>query len=92
VRPGIPEFMRDRAVPAADIATPNQFELEWLTGGEVTTLDDAKAAIATLQASGPALRAGDLAPHRRHARPTRIELLAGEATAVLARAARRCCR
>ena len=28
VRPGIPEFMRERAVPAADIVTPNQFELD----------------------------------------------------------------
>jgi len=27
VRPGIPEFMREQAVPAADIVTPNQFEL-----------------------------------------------------------------
>ncbi len=53
VRPGIPEFMRDQAVPAADIVTPNQFELEWLTGREVKTLADAKAAIATLQARGP---------------------------------------
>ncbi len=32
VRPGIPEFMREQAVPAADIVTPNQFELELLTG------------------------------------------------------------
>ena len=30
MRPGIPEFMRDRAVPAATIITPNQFELEYL--------------------------------------------------------------
>ena len=29
VRPGIPEFMRDRAVPAADVVTPNQFELDF---------------------------------------------------------------
>ncbi len=53
VRPGIPEFMRDEALPAADIITPNQFELEWLTGQEVTTLDQAKAAVAKLQARGP---------------------------------------
>ena len=33
VRPGIPEFFRDHAVPAADIVTPNQFELAWLAGG-----------------------------------------------------------
>ena len=28
VRPGIPEFMREHAVPAADVVTPNQFELD----------------------------------------------------------------
>ena len=32
VRPGIAEFMREHAVPAADILTPNQFELDLLTG------------------------------------------------------------
>ncbi len=53
VRPGIPEFLRDAALPAADIATPNQFELEWLTGRSVTTLDEAKEAVAALQAMGP---------------------------------------
>jgi pyridoxine kinase len=53
VRPGVPEWMRDRAIPAADIATPNQFELEWLTGLEVRTLAGAKAAMAALQAKGP---------------------------------------
>ncbi|GAA0587450.1 pyridoxal kinase [Craurococcus roseus] len=53
VRPGIPEFFRDRALPAADIATPNQFELEWLTGGLVADLAAAKAAAARLQAAGP---------------------------------------
>lgn len=55
VRPGVPEWMRDRAIPAADIATPNQFELGWLTGREVRTLAGAKAAVAALQA---AMRAG----------------------------------
>ena len=53
VRPGIPEFMRDRAVPASDIITPNQFELEWLTGRAVGTLAEAKAAVRALQESGP---------------------------------------
>lgn len=53
VRPGIPEFLRDEALPAADIATPNQFELEWLTGMRVVTLDDAKAALTALAARGP---------------------------------------
>jgi len=53
VRPGIPEFLRDRVLPAADLATPNHFELEWLTGRSVRTLAEAKAAMAAFQASGP---------------------------------------
>ncbi|MDQ0395211.1 pyridoxal kinase PdxY [Labrys monachus] len=53
VRPGIPEFMRDKAVPAADVITPNQFELEYLAGREVTTLETAKAAIAAIHRVGP---------------------------------------
>ncbi|MFL1461130.1 pyridoxal kinase PdxY [Roseococcus sp. DSY-14] len=53
VRPGIGEFLRDRALPEADIATPNRFELEWLTGMAVTDRESAKAAIAALQARGP---------------------------------------
>ena len=32
VREGIEEFLRDHALPQADIATPNRFELERLTG------------------------------------------------------------
>jgi pyridoxine kinase len=53
VRPGIPEFMRGQAVPAADLITPNQFELEHLTGLPVTTLAEAKAACTALQNTGP---------------------------------------
>ena len=53
VRPGIPEFMREHAVPAADIVTPNQFELTQLTGRTIATLDDAEAAIAALRTMGP---------------------------------------
>jgi pyridoxine kinase len=77
VRPGIPEFMRDQALPAAEVVTPNQFELEWLTGREVTTLDEAKAAVAALQKLGPrcvlvtSLRLGDTPADA-------MDLLAGE--------------
>ena len=53
VRPGIPEFFRDHAVPVADIVTPNQFELAWLAGGPVEDLDDAIAAAAAVRAKGP---------------------------------------
>jgi len=38
VRPGIPEFMRDEVVPAADVITPNQFELGFLADTETNTL------------------------------------------------------
>jgi pyridoxine kinase len=55
VRAGIPEFYRDRALPAADIATPNRFELEWLTGSRVGTLAEAGAAAAALRRRGPGL-------------------------------------
>lgn len=53
VRPGIPEFMREQAVPAADIVTPNQFELELLTDVEVKTLADAHRAVEALRDAGP---------------------------------------
>lgn len=48
VRAGIPELMRAEAVPAADILTPNQFELQHLTGHSCATLNDAKAAVSHL--------------------------------------------
>ena len=38
VREGIEEFLRDHALPQADIATPNRFELERLTGLDCATL------------------------------------------------------
>jgi pyridoxine kinase len=50
VRPGIPEFFRDRAVPLADMATPNHFELEVLSGGTIGTLAAARAAAQRLLA------------------------------------------
>ncbi|MCZ8108089.1 MAG: pyridoxal kinase PdxY [Burkholderiales bacterium] len=53
VRPGIPEFMRDKAVPAADIITPNQFELEFLAGRSCGSLADIRAAAQRVHAMGP---------------------------------------
>jgi len=49
VRPGIAELMRDAAIPQADIATPNAFELRQLTGLPDGTLEQAKRAVAALQ-------------------------------------------
>jgi pyridoxine kinase len=53
VREGIAEFMRAKAVPAADIVTPNQFELDYLTGHKSRTLADALRAVKALHALGP---------------------------------------
>jgi pyridoxine kinase len=55
VRAGVPAFLRERAVPAADIVTPNQFELEVLAERPVRTLDDGLAASAAVRALGPEL-------------------------------------
>jgi pyridoxine kinase len=55
VRPGIAEFMREQAVPAADVITPNQFELDLLAGLETPRLAEAKTAIAAVQGLGPAV-------------------------------------
>jgi pyridoxine kinase len=51
VRKGIEEFLRDYALPQADIATPNRFELERLTGLDCQTLDGAKRAMVRLAAT-----------------------------------------
>ena len=53
VAAGVGEFFRDRALPFATIATPNAFELEWLTGERVNDLQAARRAIAALRARGP---------------------------------------
>ena len=40
----IADVMRDRLLPLADIATPNPFELSWLTGQSIASLADLEAA------------------------------------------------
>jgi pyridoxine kinase len=53
VRPEIPQFMRERAVPQADIVTPNPFELEQLSGCTTSTLSGVLAGIDAVHARGP---------------------------------------
>ena len=48
-RPGIVEFFGRRALPNADLMTPNQFELETLTGAPAPTLGEAKRLVGDLQ-------------------------------------------
>lgn len=55
VRPDIPPFFRDRALPAASLLTPNQFEAQALTGIAIRKTDDAAAACRALHDAGPAL-------------------------------------
>ena len=78
VRPGIPEFMRDQAVPTADIVTPNQFELEYLSGRTTETLADAKVAVAAVQGLGPEVVLVT-SLHTRETPSDAIDLLAGDA-------------
>jgi len=53
VAPEIPELLRERVVPAADIITPNQFELGFLTGSEPADLDSTLASVDAARAMGP---------------------------------------
>jgi pyridoxine kinase len=79
VRPGIPEFMREHAVGAADIVTPNQFELDHLTGGASTTRRDALAALDALHALGPkVIMVTSL--HTDETPPDAIDLVASDAS------------
>jgi pyridoxine kinase len=55
VRPGIPEFMRDSVVPAAQIVTPNHFELDFLTGRHSETVAEIVEAADELRSRGPEL-------------------------------------
>lgn len=53
VRHDVAEFMRKSAVCAADIVTPNHFELDYLTGRSTKTLKDACRAIDEVHSLGP---------------------------------------
>ena len=53
VNPAIPVLLRERVVPAADVITPNQFELGFLTGTEPLTLEDTLASVDLARAMGP---------------------------------------
>ncbi|WP_071043733.1 pyridoxal kinase PdxY [Microbacterium luteum] len=53
VAPAIPVLLRERVVPAADIITPNQFELGFLTGTEPEDLDSTLAAADAAREMGP---------------------------------------
>lgn len=53
VREGIPHFMKNKAVPAADIITPNQFELDYLSRRVSKTLRETRDAVKAVHDLGP---------------------------------------
>jgi len=55
VAPAIPVLLRDRVVPAADIITPNQFELGFLTGTAPDTLASTLESADLARAMGPSV-------------------------------------
>ena len=57
VNPAIPPKYRETVIPVADILTPNQFELGFITGreslGEPSALEDVLAAVDAVRELGP---------------------------------------
>lgn len=53
VAPEVQSLIRDRVVPSADLITPNQFELGFITGTEPHTLDETLESVELARASGP---------------------------------------
>lgn len=53
VNEGVPEFLRSKAVPAADLITPNQFELEYLSKRASGTLRQTRDAVKAVHDIGP---------------------------------------
>ena len=49
----IPELLRSQVVPIADVITPNQFELSFLTGSEASTIESTIAAAQLAREMGP---------------------------------------
>jgi pyridoxine kinase len=53
VQRGVPEFFRERAIPLAQIATPNHFELDRLIGDDTVDIAQVASAIGLLHVRGP---------------------------------------
>ncbi|MDT0200862.1 pyridoxal kinase PdxY [Nocardioides sp. AE5] len=53
VHPAIPDLLRDRVVPHADLITPNQFELGYLTNTSPRSLAETLDSVDLARAMGP---------------------------------------
>lgn len=78
VNPAIPELLRERVVPKADLVTPNQFELGYLAGMQVQTLEETLKAVDAVMAMGPRVVLVT-SVFRPDAAPGTIEMLAADA-------------
>lgn len=75
VHPAIPVLLREKVVPQADLITPNQFELGYLTDTEPRTLEETLASVDAAREMGPStvLVTSVLRPD---AEPNTVEMLA----------------
>lgn len=75
VAPTIPPLIRERALPVADIITPNQFELGFMTGTDPDTIESTLESVDRARDLGPdtVLVTSVLRPDRE---PDTIEMLA----------------
>ena len=75
VAPTIPPLIRERALPVADIITPNQFELGFMTGTDPDTVESTLESVDRARDLGPdtVLVTSVLRPDRE---PDTIEMLA----------------
>lgn len=53
VAPEVQSLIRDRVVPRADLITPNQFELGFLTGTSPLSMDETLESVEIIRAAGP---------------------------------------
>ena len=53
VHPDIPDLLKNKVVPAADLITPNQFELGYLTETSPRTLEETLTSVDLVRAMGP---------------------------------------
>lgn len=84
VHDDLPVFFRTQAMSLADIMTPNQFEIEQLTGKHIATIDDAIDACRILHDHGVRIVLITSLQHRDTA-PGTIEMLVSDATGEIAR-------
>lgn len=53
VAPEVQNLIRDRVIPAADLITPNQFELGFITGTQPTSLESTLESVELARDQGP---------------------------------------